>query len=68
MIEIAPDFGPYSRRVIGCILYVFGLSRNAEDGSKDKQFRSLYKIYVPKNGNWQGAGVRGIFQVIIDSF
>ena len=34
--EIAKDLGPYSRRVKGCILYVFGLWRNTEDGHKDK--------------------------------
>jgi hypothetical protein len=36
--------------VIGCKLYVFGLSRDTEDGSKDKQFSTFYKIYVPKTG------------------
>ncbi len=35
--NIARDFGSYSRRVKGCILYVFGLWRNTEYGPKDKQ-------------------------------
>jgi len=34
--EIAKNLGSYSRRVKGCILNVFGLWRNAEDGLKDE--------------------------------
>ncbi len=37
MSHIARDFGSSSRRVKGRILIVFVLSRNAEDGPKDKQ-------------------------------
>ncbi len=36
MSHIAQDFGSPSRRVKGRILIVFVLSRNAEDGPKDK--------------------------------
>ena len=37
MSRIAQDFFSSSRRRQGCILYVFGLGANAEDGKKDKQ-------------------------------
>ncbi len=37
MSHMAKDFGSSSRRVKGRILIVFVLSRNAEDGPKDKQ-------------------------------
>ncbi len=34
---IAKDFFPFSRRIRGRILYVFGLWRNTDDGEKGKQ-------------------------------
>jgi len=37
MSHIAQDFFSSSRRCQGCILYVFCLGTNAEDGKKDKQ-------------------------------
>jgi hypothetical protein len=38
---MAPDAGSSSRRAKGCVLYVFGFWRNAEDDFKDKQDGSV---------------------------
>ncbi len=57
MSHIAQDFGSSSRRVKGRILIVFVLSRNAEDGPKDKQVIAYGTFISSSILNMQATGM-----------